>query len=168
MTRIKENLTYTKVPALIYFCFLFVGTVIGFLFIHPQAEGGVSDLSKISADNFWKIFFNNALIIVVIYFSALFTKMVAWTIYAMNGIRHGIVLGWIIRYDLHLIALMLPHGFFEIPCILLTGIIVQRGKALSRERPMQFFKYLILHILSIGFCAFIEAFVTPAFSDAIR
>lgn len=152
-----------KLPAEIYFSFLAVGVCIGMFLVSPQEGEGISDLKEIAVSNFISIFTRNATVVIVLYISTVFTKLVAWFIFAINGIVHGVVLGWVLTYNTQLLWLMFPHGLFEIPCILLTGIVISKGERFARENTKKFILYLGVHLIGIGICAAIEAFVTPMF-----
>lgn len=151
-----------KAPSITYFSTLFIGLILGLFFIHPQAGKDIIDIEQEAFPLFSKVFLNNAIIVVAIYLSSIFTKYFSIFIYASNGIAHGITLGWIISSNIKLLILMLPHGIFEIPCLLATGLIVYKGESFIRNNPKKFFLYLTIHILAILFCALVEVFITPA------
>lgn len=160
----KQSILFPlKRPLLIYLISLGLGLVLGIYVLQPEIGEQIEDLYAIALENFVSIFSANATIILMIYVSCIFTKLYAYFTYSINGIVQGIIVGWILISDVGLFWLFLPHGIFEIPCILATSYIVYKEESYIRANFMKFLRMLALHELAVLGCAIIEAYITPLF-----
>lgn len=156
-----------KLPAILFFSAMVVGIVAGLFLVSPSVGEKVANLSAIKAEKFFEIVLNNCGIILLVYLSIIFSKKYAYFVYCFNGITLGIIIGWIINSNLMLLLLIVPHGIFEIPNILATGYIVNKGEHYVRTNFKSFIKVFLYHQIITVFCAFVEAFITPYFQQFI-
>ena len=161
-----SKIEYIKKPAILYGGFLVAGIMLGVFVLNPTF-GETHDLSSQSVSNFKSIFFTNGGIVLLIYLSCIFTRIYAYLTYSVNGLIHGIYFGWIIKTNIALMFLVIPHGIFEIICILASGYIVSKGETYIRNNFKKFITLLFFHELAILLCAVIEAFITPCFAKYI-
>lgn len=164
---IRKITQYMKLPAILFFSAMVVGTLVGLYLISPEVGEKVANLSAIKTQKFFEIALNNCGIVLFVYLSVVFSKKYAYFIYCFNGITLGIIIGWIINSNLMLLLLILPHGIFEIPNILATGYIVNKGENYVRKNFKSFIKVFLYHQIITIFCAFVEAFITPYFQQFV-
>ncbi len=168
MNKIFKKLNFMVFPAKIYFAAMAIGVVVGLLFEKAVIYKAYNNFDEIyGMEKFIELFKNNSFLICVFYFSVIFTNRVAYCLYGVNGIALGYTVGFILKSNLGLLLLLLPHGIFEIPCILATGYIVCKGEKFIRMNFKKYILVFLLHILFVAFCATIEAFVTPCFIKLI-
>jgi len=160
MKILKLNLSDGLIRATyIFLASLFVGIIMGLIFyqeelIYPvQIVFGMRD--------FIDIVTRNAIVLILIYVSMVFTKYYAYFVYAINGLVLGVVISWIIQSDLMLLLLILPHGVFEMPLLLHTSHHIEKGELYIRENMCQYFKDISIHLLLVIICAVIEVYITP-------
>ena len=161
-----KKINFLKIPSLIYFGVMCIGMLLG-AFVLESIPGELIDLQSQSITNFISIFLTNGFAILLIYISCIFTNKYAYFTYGLNGLLHGITFGIVLKNYPLLFLLVIPHGIFEIPCILASGYIVSKGEMFIRNNVKRFFKILLIHELCILFCAFLEAFITPYFQKFI-
>lgn len=164
---IRKIASHMKIPAVLYFSAMAIGIVVGLFFVSPSVGEKITDLNLLKTEKFIEITLDNCGIIFLVYLSIIFSKKYAYFMYLFNGIVLGIVIGWIINSNLMLLLLILPHGIFEIPNILATGYIVDKGELYVRTNFKSYIKILLCHQVVTVFCAFVEAFITPCFQKFI-
>lgn len=164
---IKKIIKSMKLPAIIYFSTMIVGILLGLFVISPEIGEKVANLNAMKMENFIEISISNCTIILMIYLSVIFSKKYAYFVYGVNGIILGIFVSWILKSNINLLWLIIPHGIVEIPNMLATGYIVDKGEKFVRENFKTYIKIFIIHQLFTVFCAFIEAFITPYFQQFI-
>lgn len=168
MNKICKKLDFMAYPSKIYFLAMALGIIVGLIFEKPLMETGYNNFNEIyGIDKFIELFKNNGFLICVFYISIIFTNRVAYCLYGVNGMVLGYTVGFILKSNIGLLLLLLPHGIFEIPCILATGYIVNKGEKFIRTNFKKYVLIFLLHILFVAFCAAIEAFVTPYFINII-
>lgn len=156
----KKLSSIMKLPALLFFVSALLGIIIGFFILK---QSGFTNM-KFEIDKpktFFSILCTNSSIVLSVYISVVFTKYYAYFVYILNGITLGVYLGWILQQNITLILLVLPHGIFEIPCLLATGIIVYLGETYVRNNFKNCCKILAVHLCFVVGCAIIETYVTP-------
>lgn len=127
-----------------------------------SGESSINDIGEIDKQsNFLKISLTNAFVITLVYVVSAFLPLIGKIIIFRNGCILGATIGWVLKTNAILMLLILPHGIFEIPCLLFTGVIIANGKEWFRKEPARFLKYWFFHILSVFLIAIIEVYVTP-------
>lgn len=158
---------YLKLPTIIFGLALLFGVCLGIFLISPTFGDAVADLSLFKVQQFVKIAANNCGIIMLVYLSVVFSRKYAYYVYAINGFVLGTVLGWILKTNTNLMWLIVPHGIFEIPIILSTGYIVNKGEVFVRQHFKKYLWMFVIHEVCTLLCAGIEAFITPYFQRFI-
>ena len=146
----------------IYLYFLFF--LIGNLFALFNVQHNDIDINKININEKYELFrivFKNISVITIIYIIAMFNSYFSSFIIAKNGFILGYTITRIIRNNAILLALIIPHGIFEIPCFLLCSYVIVNGKSLFRNNPNSLIKYWIMHSFFVFFIAVIEVYITP-------
>lgn len=157
----KKISQYFKIPSLIYSSLFILGALIGVFSMPRAGSNQIQSLNLVTINNFVHIVTKNALIILLIYISIIFTNKIAYFIYAQNGLLLGITCAWIIKISPKLLLLIIPHGIFEIPCILATGFILTKGELYIRENFRKCSCIFLIHISAVILIAAIEVFCTP-------
>lgn len=138
-----------------------IGLVVGILY-YPEADS-IKKIEELQMESqLIRIFIQNGFVISLIYVVSIFAPLLGILIVFRNGYVLGITLAWIIKTELSLLLLILPHGIFEIPCFLFAGIIIKNGKCLFENMPLKFLKYWSIHILCVFLIALIEVYITPS------
>ncbi|MBS4534511.1 stage II sporulation protein M [Clostridium sp. D2Q-14] len=141
----------------IFFLFFVIGILVAIL-INPES-GDITNLDKYKSLR--KILNNNVILILIIYVISILSPIPPIIIIAQNGLVLGASITWIIKFNPILLILLLPHGIFEVPSILATAFIINRGRNLFRDDPRVFVKILFIHLLVTILLAIIEAYITP-------
>lgn len=160
----KLDFIWLKKPAKIYFFTMLIGILISLIFEKAYVDNGHHNFfDMFGVDNFLSIFKNNLLIILQFYISIIFTNKIAYWLYAVNGVALGYSIGIVLKSNIKLFLLILPHGIFEIPCILATGYIIYKGEKFIRTNFKKYALIFFLHTVMVAFCAAVESFITPLF-----
>ena len=147
--RMRNIINSLRIPLLLLTISLISGFLVGSFFIEPAIS------------LFWNILSTNSLVILSIYVSLVFTPYYAYGAYLLNGLVLGVYIGWIVQTDLALLLLIIPHGVFEIPCILATGVMLHKGEIFIRSNFKIYCIYIVIHMVAVMLCAVIEAYITP-------
>ena len=158
---------YFRKPLLMFVISAVIGCIVGFAFISPEITETPNAIPLFDLSIFVDIAKTNCVIILTIYLASIFTKWYGYFIFLFNGLHLGVYVGWILRFDISLLWLILPHGFMEIAVIVATGFIIEEGDAFVRANVRKYFLLLFLHLLATACCAGIEAFITPMFQSLI-
>lgn len=141
----------------VFFLFFMIGILLAIL-INPES-GDIVNLDK--HKSFRKILNNNMMLILIIYITSLLSPIPPVIIIAQNGLVLGVSITWVIKFNPRLLILLLPHGIFEIPSILATAFIINKGRILFRNNPRVFIKLLLMHLFVTILLAIIESYITP-------
>ena len=156
--RMRNIINSLRIPLLLLTISLISGFLVGSFFIEPAISFNGSNSSKAL---FWNILSTNSLVILSIYVSLVFTPYYAYGAYLLNGLVLGVYIGWIVQTDLALLLLIIPHGVFEIPCILAAGVMLHKGEIFIRSNFKIYCIYIVIHMVAVMLCAVIEAYITP-------
>lgn len=160
----KKIWYYFKQPFIYFSISLIVGLLLGVV-VHPMfTHTNVKDTSQLilsAQKKLFQIFSGNALIIIGVYFSIVFTNKYAYFTYILNGCVLGIFCSWVMQTNVLLFTLIVPHGILEIPCILGTGYMVKKGKQYIENNFNKYILVLGIHVSLIFVSAFIESYITP-------
>ena len=158
---------YMKKPSCFFAVAFIAGLLVDYYLLKTNIESNfvLKEIDGIST--FVKVVKTNCIIIATIYISAAFTDKYAYFAYLINGIVLGMAIGWILRTNISLIMLIIPHGIFEILNILSTGYIAQKGRLMVKNKLKKYIICFFTQEVFTVFCAFIEAFITPLFLKII-
>ncbi len=156
----KERLKHYHVW-LVYGIALCVGVVVSFLMEAPQNNYVDNLILLANFKNLRDIFLQNSFVIVLIYVISFFNSYLPFFIIIQNGCILGVTISWIFQNNISLLLLILPHGVFEIPCLLASAFIIVKGKKLFKNNPQRIVKALGQHVALVFLVALIEVYVTP-------
>lgn len=147
---------------------------------------GYQDVEGLLPENFeptvWFIFWNNTRVYVVLLLGALTLGLLPAVVLGFNGV----VVGWVAGIATGnvgagpVLALLVPHGIFELPALwLAAGISLrlvhlavddvwgERDHFLTRAAWKRTLLLVVVGWLLIGLASLIEVYVTPAIAEAI-
>ena len=158
---------YFRFSVRLYVSALFVGFILAMFIFRPTNVESSSTLSLFDTRRFIQIATTNCLLILSIYIFSIITKWYGYFIFISNGFTLGCYLAWILKSNISLMWLILPHGIFEIPIVLLTAFIVTAGDQYVQKNIKKYFLMLGIHLVATLICAAIEAYITPLFQPLI-
>ncbi len=164
---LKRAIMCIKWPLIDFSIALMCGIALGIWLISPSITDGAGLESINNSRGFLAVFSTNAIVIVTVYISIIFTKFYAYFVYILNGGILGLYTGWILTTDISLLILLIPHGLFEIPCLLATGYVLRKGETFVRKNGNKFWGCLCVHIIAVAICALIEVYATPVMYEMI-
>ncbi|ADG13972.1 protein of unknown function DUF95 transmembrane [Methanocaldococcus infernus ME] len=127
--------------------------------------------------NFISILTNNLKVILLMLAGAITFGLSTFINLLFNGFNVGVLIGstFLTNEPLKLItALILPHGIFEIPAMLIAAIagfkipyeitlylLDRKEKPITEEDIKEFLKLALISIILIIIAAFVEVYITP-------
>ena len=131
--------------------------------------------------SFLNIFLNNCGVILRCLLGSLSLRSLTIYNLALNGFFAGVLFNFLKRRGFNLseiLALILPHGIFEIPAIIIAGAAgfkipyeIVRYLAGKKEQPLtkedikEYLTLAVISIILIIIAAFVEAYITPKIAE---
>ena len=163
LLREKKLLLYSS-------CILIIATLGGGIlqhfFLSDIFDSAVIDPNK---NNHWWIYFKNNAITCIIIMLGIFIYAIT-TIYLL--IFNGFIIGVSIVSAMDrgvsipdMIVALLPHGIFEIPALIIAGMIGLKGFTFYHQKKDKYYYYRLLQtvlfvLICLLFASFIEAYIT--------
>ncbi|AEH06440.1 stage II sporulation protein M [Methanothermococcus okinawensis] len=174
-----------KLPAPILTILIFsIGFISGFIFINDFSKNynGEEINQKLNIKfNFPTILLNNLKVIFLMLAGAITFGFSTFINLIFNGFNVGILIGSTFQTNepLKLItALILPHGIFEIPAMLISAVagfkipygitlylLDKKEKPITEDDIKEFLKLALISIILIVIAAFIELYITPKIAN---
>jgi len=169
-----------KLPIILTLIIFSLGFIFGLISINNLSKINDKELSKYKPKiefNFPTILTNNLKVIFLMLAGAITFGLSTFINLIYNGFNVGLLIGstFLTNEPLKLIsALILPHGIFEIPAMLISAIagfkipyeitlylLDKKEKPITNEDIKEFLKLSLISIILIIIAAFIEVYITP-------
>ncbi len=164
----------------IFLLLAFVLYLTGFIFGLLQFEmvSKTVELNTLEAPDFWQIVFNNIRVVALLLLGALLFGGTTFVNLIFNGVNLGVVAKMSIKTSITTLTLILPHGIFEIPAIIIAGaagfkipyeivryLAGKKEQPLTKEDVKEYLTLALISIILIVIAAFVEAYVTPRIAE---
>jgi uncharacterized membrane protein SpoIIM required for sporulation len=173
-----------KIPITLTLFIFSLGFIVGFFSINSLSKINDKELSNYKPKiefNFPTILTNNLKVIFLMLAGAITFGLSTFINLIFNGFNVGALIGstFLTNEPLKLIiGLILPHGIFEIPAILISAVagfkipyeivlylLDKKEKPITNEDIREFLKLSLISIILIVIAAFIEVYITPKIAN---
>ncbi|MCQ6253350.1 stage II sporulation protein M [Methanocaldococcus sp.] len=157
-----------------------IGFISGFIFINDFSKNYKGEKINQKLDikfNFPFILTNNLKVIFLMLAGSITFGLSTFINLIYNGFNVGVLIGSTFQTNEPLkliLALILPHGIFEIPALLISAVagfkipyeitlylLDKKEKPITEEDIKEFLKLALISIILIIIAAFVEVYITP-------
>ncbi|XRO76343.1 stage II sporulation protein M [Methanocaldococcus sp. 10A] len=169
-----------KIPIVLTLVIFSIGFLYGFIFTNDLSKINDKELSNYKSKiqfNFPTILLNNLKVIFLMLAGSITFGLSTFINLIFNGFNVGVLIGSTFQTNEPLkliLALILPHGIFEIPGMLISAtagfkipyeitlyLLDKKEKPLTEEDIKEFLKLALISIILIIIAAFVEVYITP-------
>jgi len=171
-----------KESSKIFLMVAFVLYLAGFIFglLQFKMVSKTVEPNTLEAPDFWQIVANNIRVVTLLLLGILLFGSTTFINLIFNGVNLGVVVRASIKTPMTTLMLILPHGIFEIPAIIIAGaagfkipyeivryLAGKKEQPLTREDIKEYLTLALISIILIVIAAWIEANVTLKIAKAM-